>query len=672
MEGGPVRLLRRALKRSTMARGQILKADAPSFDIPSPRFDLQVASAKTYDRLFDFTNESLLREEQLLASAISSGRVLVAGRGGGGKTVFMKRCALQCADLGYVAVFVSLKFFNQEKASSWLSLQSRLSKIDFLLRNLNTAEIGIAELDSLSPAVKRILFIDGLNEVESKVAQELIFCLDEYAGTAISTSVIVSDRLVRREFVSPERWALYAIQPLSSQEISSLVRPGGETITASQQELLTSPFFLNLYLSNRSIASTSAAEIDEWFLEHSLAPEEVLSSAEAAYRVYGRSSRSFLLDEFEVIAGESATQKLLSSGGLTISGNDALFDHHLKHDFLASRYLAEHRQLWSKEAFDHVTFSGSSFDAIMMCLEQVPQHKADNFIRSVYDWNLYGVGYSLSESRHHNVSEEMRRVMIAMFAERLWDPIQPTAIKARDTLKLLRQDPDSQRFLHCRTLEDVLDFIRTSWQGPSWFLQWRDLFATRVRSEVSDAVQHFIEEEDSVIGWTVANVLRRCVLTEVQQANLRNLVSEAPSVVRWRAAHTLGAFPSQENLQALTQALQNEDRLVRYGGLRSCFESAAQASEPLRGETFAMLKRNSHLILGHSSLKDEMRRAMLIPQAKRPDSWVKCCIDLISTWQSLESSADQEKWTRTAQSLFELAFVVNEPERQGGYDAIAV
>lgn len=633
-----------------------LEEDVSSFGMPSPRFDLRVAFARTYDKLFELLDERLLHEEQLLSNAISDGRVLLAGRGGGGKTIFLRRCALRCFELGYVPVFISLKFFTQQKASVWVDLGSRLAKIDFLLRSLSISKLGIAELDSLTPSVQRVLLIDGLNEVEAKVAQELIFCLDEYAATAISTSVIVTDRLVRREFISPSRWSLYAIQPLSVGEVRGQVKSAENTITSDQQTLLTSPYFLDLYLANGSLGSSSAAEMQAWFLEHALSAAELPAAAEAAYQVYSHKSRSFPINEFQAIAGESATQKLLASGALTLNAENALFDHHLKHDFLASHHLAAHHELWCKDAFDRVTFSGSSFDAIMMCLEQVPESEADPFIRSVYDWNLYGVGYSLSESRHHNVSEQMRHVMVAMFAERRWDLIEPTALKARDTLKLLREDADSRRFLEFEHLQQVLNFIRDSWQGPKWFLKWKELFTTEPGAFVSDSVQRRIEDEDSVIGWTTSNVLRRCSLNETQQEYLRFLVGGTSAVVRWRAVHTLGAFPSLENLGALAGAIQDDDRLVRYGGVRACFELASQASEEVRERTFAMLSQNSNFILEHASLKDEMRRAMLIPRAKRPESWITSCVRLISTWQPSESSADQEKWTRTAQSLFDLPF----------------
>ena len=659
--------------RSLMLRGRdaavpdwqrALNASISSFQIPSPRFDLRVTSANSYDQLFDFRDDGSLGEDQLLEKALLGGRVLVGGRGGGGKTVFLQRCAKRCILRGFLPIFLPLKVFTQKDASLWLELRSRLTKIDFMLRTLSKPQMGIAELDGLAPSISRVILVDGLNEVEGRVAQELIFCLDEYAGTAINTSIMVTDRLVRREFISADRWSLYAIRPLSSTEILGHTESLKSSITEDQRELLSSPYFLDLFLANGTLKSSSASEMEEWFTKHALNLEDLPRASAASFAVYGHSSRSFPLIEFEKVAGGEIGQKLIAAGALTVRGSDALFDHHLKHDFLASRHLANNPSLWSGANYDRVTFASSSFDSIMMCLEQVSREDADRFIRTVYDWNLYGVGYALSESKHHNVSEEMRHVMIAMFAERLWDLIEPTARKARDTLKLLRNDSDSQQFLRMETRDQALSRIRDSWDGPSWFKQWKAVFTTPVGSGVDDDLTRLLEEEDSVLGWTTSNVLRRCNLSEKQQEHLRRLIDTGAPVVRWRAVHTLGAFPSHSNVPALAAAVRNEDRLVRYGGVRSCFESASQASEPIRSEIFEMLQQNGDFLSEHSSLKDEMRRAMLIPKAMRPQSWVQYCIRLITGWQPSETPAEREKWTRTAQALLDLRFL----EDQASYE----
>jgi hypothetical protein len=635
-----------------------------SFRMPTPRFDLRVTSASTYDFLFEFVDNETLREEQLLRKAISSGRVLLAGRGGGGKTIFLHRCAEQSVALGFLPIYISLKVFTQEHASLLLDMRSRLAKIDFALRTLSKAHIGVAELDGLPTSKNRILLVDGLNEVDGRVAQELIFCLDEYAGTAINTSIIVTDRLVRREFISPDRWSLHAIQPLLPSEIIEKTKSAKRSITKDQQDLLSSPYFLDLFLANGMLESSRASEMKQWFITHALTVEELPRASNAAFDVYGRTSRTFPLKAFQEVSGPGITRKLRDAGALTVRGDDALFDHHLKHDFLASHHLANHPDLWQGANFDRVTFAASSFDAIMMCLEQVSKEGADQFIRKVYDWNLYGVGYSLSESRHHNVSEEMRRVMVAMFAERLWDLVEPTAQKARDTLKLLKNDNDSRQLLKAESLDQILDMIRRSWVGPSWFTEWRDLFTIPICSTVTDNILRLIEDGNSILGWTASNVLRRCRLSWTQQEYLHQLMRGQSPVIRWRVIHTLGAFPFHSNLPALALAVKDDDRLVRYGAIRSSFESASQAEEDIRLEIFGMLRQSGQFIAEHPSLKDEMRRAMLIPRAKRPQSWIRSCVELIMEWQPSESPADREKWTRTAQSLFDLAFIDANPSEK--------
>ena len=48
-------------------------------------------------------------KDNLIREAIRCGRVLIAGRGGSAKTVFLGRLAKHCLSLDYVPIFLSLK-----------------------------------------------------------------------------------------------------------------------------------------------------------------------------------------------------------------------------------------------------------------------------------------------------------------------------------------------------------------------------------------------------------------------------------------------------------------------------------------------------------------------------------------------------------------------------------
>ena len=543
-------------------------------------------------------------------------------------------------------------------AETWSLLDSRLMKIDYLLRVLSQLTVDISKLDALPPSTVRMLLIDGLNEVDGKAAQELIFTLDEYAATAINTSVIVSDRLVRRDFIQAERWRLCLVLPLAADEVRRQVakrRPRGtheRVLSDAEWTLLTSPYFLDSYIKSGELAETRAGELRNWFKRHaSLTDAELDLASKAAYQVYGTASRSFALPEFERIGGHAVVQKLRET--LIISGQQALFDHHLKHDFLASYYLAKNESLWNRESFDHVTFRGSSFDAIMMCVEQISEPTADRFVRAVYDWNIYGVGYSLAESRRHNVSADMRTVILGMFAERTRDVVVPTAQRARDTLRLL-QDKDARRFFDASSLSEVFRLVEEYEATSDWFQAWRNLFTTAPGSQVDDAVVRLIEDRDSVQGWTTANVLKRSSLNEEQQVFLQNVLNNPDPVIRWRAAHSLGAFPSKGNARALIKQVSDGAWDVRYGAVRSLMELASRADEELRREVFQSLALNFRQIDEHPSIKEELRRTMLIPTARNPRTWVSNCVSLITTFQLSTSEAESEKWSRAAQSLFDM------------------
>jgi hypothetical protein len=639
-----------------------LEAETEALRNPEPAFNLEVGSVKSYNDMFSGTVTANWTEQDLIREALHCGRLLLSGRGGGAKTVLLGRLAKRSVKMGYLPIFLSLKAWTQAHSEVWNRFDSSLVRMDFLFRSLLKPGVGTAELDSLPPSVPRLILVDGLNEVDSRTAQGLIFSLDEYASTAINTSIVVSDRLVRREFISSDNWSLALALPLTDKEISrqlsrSQARARRKTLTDDERELLRSPYFLDAYLNTGQLADTRAEEIRKWFKVHvGLSDEELRRASEAAYVVYGTASRTFNLQDFERVGGADVTRRLTESGSLiTPDAGLAVFDHHLKHDFLASNHLAAQERLWNSDSFDHVTFSGSSFDAIMMCVEQINENAADRFIREVYDWNLYGVGYSLGESRRHNVSAEMRTVILAMFAERKWDSVSPTRQRAEDTLRLL-QNRDASEFLEAATPERVFKLVSDYAPSPNanWFFQWRQLFTRPLGSAISDEVVNQVRDGNSVLGWTTANVLKRTRLTEQQQAMLRTTLDDPTAVFRWRAAHALGSFPSEPNAAALLTRLDDEDKKVRYGAVRSLLELASGATDELREYVFAHLIAHREQIVAFSSVREEIRRCVLIPGARNPKAWLRYCLKLMSTVQPNATESERDRWSRAAQELIDM------------------
>jgi hypothetical protein len=297
----------------------------------------------------------------------------------------------------------------------------------------------------------------------------------------------------------------------------------------------------------------------------------------------------------------------------------------------------------------------------MMCVEQVDEGGADRFIRAVYDWNLYGVGYSLGESRKHNVSAEMRTVILAMFAEKKWDLVWPTRQRAEDTLRLLKEE-DARMLLQTKSLEEVFEFVRMrepSLHAP-WFLEWRELF-TRPNSAVSDELINFLRYKDSVRGWTAANVLKRVRLSDAQQQMVRSFLESTDPVVRWRAAHVLGSLTSDLNAEALLGCLVDQDQKVRYGAVRSLLELASLATEGLRRDIFANLIHERERLVEFTPVREEIRRCVLIPGARDPSSWLQYCLKLMSAVQPVGVEAERDRWSRFAQQLINMFTATEKP-----------
>ncbi|HZP62582.1 MAG TPA: HEAT repeat domain-containing protein [Terriglobales bacterium] len=629
-----------------------LRATVGAIRDPEPKFNLQIGRVQSYDEMFSGIPSRLITENDLIDEALKNGRVLVSARGGGAKTVMLGRIAKRASKLNSLPILLSLKEWTQAHSEKWYGLDSRWVRIDYLLRSLGKFDFGTSELDRPSAALSRILIIDGLNEVDGKIAQELIFSLDEYASTAINTSVIVSDRLVRREFIRPELWALYLVLPLQKTEVNRQIGADAK-LTDEEIELLRSPYFLNAYLLSGQIASTRSEEIGKWFEIHAgLTPDEITRATEAAYRVYGSSSRTFPIRAFEDIVGAETTAKLSKAGALIVQEESAIFDHHLKHDFLASKFLADHQDLWKRDSFNHVTFSGSSFDAIMMCVEQIPPGAADEFIRAVYDWNLYAVGYALGESRRHNVSPEMVIVILSMFAEKRWDIVVPTRQRVVDSLLILK-DKGANPFLNAPTLDKVFDLVK---QHPvsahsEWFEEWKNLFTRAIGAEADDDLLHLLSDRNSVRGWTAANVVKRSRLNEVHQESLRAVLRSRDAVVRWRGAHAIGAFVSPENARSLQELLADESESVRYGAVRSLIELASRADKDLRRSIFDVLIQNRAELIRFPSVVQELRRSLLIDQVRDPDDWFQFSLGLMISFQPGDLESEREKWSRATQEM---------------------
>jgi hypothetical protein len=383
-----------------------------------------------------------------------------------------------------------------------------------------------------------------------------------------------------------------------------------------------------------------------------LTTDELAKTARAAFEAYSdNNTRSFSVASFQAAVGD-ATFENLRRETLIVHDDIAYFDHHLKHDYLAAVYLAANPKLWDEDTYNRVTFSASSFEVLAMTLDLLEtEAAADAFVRAVYDWNPYGAAYSVAEGRYRGrarVSASMELILLAVIADRQWDPILATAQRSRDALRLFGT-PQAQQLLAAPSPEAVWAYVSTAPKGNEDFERWRNLF-TRASGKPTKAGDIGLLMEDSVIGWTASNVLKRLRLSMMEQLHVRKLTRTGSRVVRWRAVHTLGAFPSRSNARALLDVLETDEyRWARYGAIRSLVELAARGDASLRQWVLGALVDKANEIVNDDPIVRELQNAVLINPERAPKGWMNLVIDMLGKIRGKEHSDEKrDRWEDVA------------------------
>jgi hypothetical protein len=472
--------------------------------------------------------------------------------------------------------------------------------------------------------------------------------LDTFAQRQPSGAVIVTDRLVRRDLPS-DRWGIAHIRV--NVEAVRAQLPGQLPIDLSR--IPPTPFFLNWAVTDSVDTTSRSAAFKDFLQRHAdLGGEALERTAKAAFDAsVGSQVRSFPIDRFREIAGGQAVHELQRSGQLVADDNgQAYFKHHLVHDFLASTWFAVDSSLWINESFDALTFFGSSFDVLALTLEQIANRRdADLFVRRVYDWNYYGIAYAMAEAQAvgaSKVSPWMETAMLAMLAERRWDVLKSTSQRVTDSLRLFRSE-ESLRFLSVGSLTELMRLLNGVTHSEKAFREWLRLFTMPAGHQVDDETVRMIVDEDSLIGWTVSNVLKRVEISAEGFGYLRDAVLRAENrTVRWRAAHALGGHPSAETVTALMAGLDDPDIWVRYGATRSIVECAVR-NPRLRAQIFGRLVERVDQLRSDRPVIAELERALILRDP--PGDWPEAVAPLVGRlWSSAESAEDQDRWRRLA------------------------
>jgi hypothetical protein len=630
-------------------------------EIRSLAFPFEIGWAKNYEDLFRAHYNTSTSSDRVLEKAVGRGRVMLHGRGGSGKTTIVLRVRSEAEKQGFATFLVNMARWSPRFYEMLERLDADpLARANFLLENLGDPPSSFYEIDKIEPSRPKLVIVDGLNEVRSDIGRQFLNSADKLASAFLNLSVITTDRLARRD-IPLDRWTLGMVLPLKESLVRSVVEENlgpsaWDSTTVRDRTLLENPFFLDKVLKDKRVTFF----IGDYLLRFTgLSNEELDQAASGAMATYraGFGARSFPRDAFIKEAGTETTMRLIEAGILEGDRESAHFQHHLFHDYLAARWLARHPNEWNEQTFDALTFKASSFDAISEVLEQLESEQADDFIRKVYDWNPYAAAYAISETGPSDarVSREMGQVITAMLADRKWDLICPTATQARDALAILGTK-DATYYLEANTREEILSAVEKIESEKDWFREWQRLFTRKSRTIVRDRDLELLKSDDSILGWTAANVFRRLKLGAKELGEVRHLASSAKTgTIRWRAVHVLGASPSAENERVLLERLRSDVyEWVKYGALRSLMEMAA-SSAALRKEILGAVSREADLIASTERLKSEFSRAAKANVSKKDaDDWTAELGRVVRALADRSRNEnDLEGWARLSRELAE-------------------
>lgn len=611
-----------------------------------PPFDFEVSFAANYeDLLSGRASDATAEPGALIDAARDAGRLLLAAEGGAGKTTVAARVVEHGAQSGLAAVRVDLRRWSPEVHEEWKRLRgSDTRRMDLLLERLADVPVRERRLRRLGEEQGALVVVDGLNEVPPSATRELLWVVDAFAVRCPWASAIVCDRLQRRPLPSGN-WALATI---------SHVRRRDE-IGGPDNALL-----LDLTGTAHEGAYNEAAILREHLTDAaSLEPDELRAldvTCLSLYRSYKEGQGRF----FETVAlidgaGVDVTERLLASGELEQEDGRAYFRHHLFHDALAAGGIARDRELWTRDWLDALTFAASSFDAAALALELIDDaDTADAFVTAVYDWSLYGAAYIVSQGRRHNsihVSDSTELAMLAVLAERRWDPVAPSVQRIEDALRVW-PSPLAEALLEAHDLDEVIALVSEHADDRARET-WLPLFAADVDTgALLDALA-----SGPLPGWIASNVLRRDGLDAQARPAVLDALGSPDKTVRWRAAHTLGADQSDEAVAALLRILDDRDEWhwARYGAVRALVELAGR-DDARRQRVLAALQERLDMLAEEEMVFRELQDALRLREP--PHGWATDVAPLIEQlFARAGSVSEQDHWRRVGHRITESVLV---------------
>jgi hypothetical protein len=577
--------------------------------------------------------------DQLITRAQSSRKVILRGAAGSGKTTAMRRTAALIGQQGYTTImplYIELRKLEpdalQRVSESLEAVASAESYLEPLLKtaygqpNMDTlkrlGDYADAKADNLL-----MVMVDGLNEIYGEeAASSILHRLDTYIQARSSACVIVSDRITPRDAIT-QFWQVARIERIPLPVIFDQFKANKidaiyKELTDNDRTLLQTAYFLNYALEHNTARLSSAAEAIAAFFEElgkepgrelGFASDDIDLLAKAAFDAYKQHrSPKFDIQPFAQAIGQAMFDKLEDDGVVTRlpadahpapnqppSAPQAQFDHPLKHDYLAARYLSQHTTEWTPESLDIVSFESNSFDALAMTLELLPdESQSDTFIQRVHNWNWAAALVCIAKAmrtgsgRH---SKEIQLAVLALVAEKMFDPVQQTRKRANEVLSLFPQEIAAP-YIQVRNLNELYALVQQQVQSEArfqdrelWFPQWRDLFVRFDSPTFGERDLKQIVSNQAILGWTAANVFRRFKLSDLDVRQLRAYYDATSacdfndwraSTIRSRVVHAVGATDTSAVVDLLFEALNQDSYLwARIGAARSLVEIAALTAD---------------------------------------------------------------------------------------------
>jgi hypothetical protein len=590
-----------------------------------PPYDFEVGLADGYDKLlsrkfFEVTDDM----DHLLDLVRLRGRLLLSAHAGTGKTSLALRLMARAVEKGWPTLRVDLRRWTPSIDERWRqSLDAEALQIG-VLSPLATPSAGERVIRDALGEGSALVVVDGLNEVPAKSARAIPVLLDLLARRNPQIGIVLCDRFKRRDLPSDD-WLLATISdvrgavPSPPVDSALLLDISGGEIDMDRTEADLILRFL-----------CASAQIDS--------PDQG-GLANAALRLYKDESRYFEWSALLALLSDvDIATRLASSGAIHREGSWASFRHHLFHDALAAHAVAAHPESWGGEIFDILTFKANSFDAVGLGLEQIRDvANANQFLLSVYDWNLYAAAYSLARGRRLGtlaVDPNTEEAVLAVLAERRWDPVAPSAQRVSDALRVFETDL-ARRYLDARDTEEVFSIV-----GEGGDEEWRQLFLGEVGA---NRLLDELVAGGPLKGWIAANALRRCAVGDDEFARLADALGDLSGTVRWRVVHVLGSQPGVEAASLLLAALDNDQWVwVRYGAIRALVEMAASSDE-LREQIVADLIVRIPALAREPMVLAEMEKALQLRLP--PEGWGRAVAPLLEELFSVAPTvADQDHW----------------------------